>query len=114
VWEFTLKSGYPKFAARLPCKITDPGDPEQLYEVVTQETIRTLCRITLAAFDMPPHVQRQQYELATSTFEMWIATVGDQTVAADRAYLELLVEENPIAHADAPRQSPAPVASSKS
>ncbi len=95
-------------------QITDPAAPEQMYEVVTQETIKTLRHLTMASFDMPPHVQQKQYELATSAFEMWIATIGDRAVPADRAYLEMLVDQNPIVHVDNPLQSATKLASLKS
>lgn len=80
--------------------ITDPTDPAQAYEVVTQETIKTLRRLTMGAFDMPKQVQQRQYELATSAYEMWIATVNDSAIASDREYLEMLIDQNPIVHAD--------------
>lgn len=77
--------------------VTDPSDPAQIYEVTTQEVIKRLRQLTLGSFDAPMDVQRERYALAIEVFEAWLSTLGDMATSFDREYLEMIIDQNPIA-----------------
>jgi hypothetical protein len=79
-------------------KVTDPNDPAQIYEATIQEVIKRLRQLTFGSFDAPTDVQRQRYTLAVEVFEDWLSKLGDMAAIFDREYLEMIIDQNPIAH----------------
>jgi hypothetical protein len=75
-------------------------DPALSYELVTRQAIESLRQLTMASFDVSEDVQREKYSLAVSAYEIWSSKVGGAAIAQDRSYLEMIIDQNPIAYRD--------------
>lgn len=83
-------------------KVTDQNDPAQFYEMHTQGVINKLRQLTFDAFDAVIEIQKEHYALAVEGFEEWLSKLDGAVVATDKEYLEMIIDQNPIAHRQVP------------